>query len=87
VDSRQKPCQVFFINFVDVSLNSYEKSYDNAIEVLEKALEIAPKKATSHHALGFAYFNKGLSEKAEIEFQTVLEIDPKRCDTYYYLSR
>jgi len=23
VDSRQKPCQVFFINFVDVSLNSY----------------------------------------------------------------
>jgi len=31
VDSRQKPCQVFFINFVDVSLNSYNKSRDKKL--------------------------------------------------------
>ena len=38
--------------------------FDEAITVLKKSIEINPTLPDSHNNLGFAYWNKGLKEKA-----------------------
>ena len=67
-------------------LYNEEGAYDRAIEVLKKAIEIPPEKATPHHALGVAYFKKGSLQKAIIQFNRALKINSRKVDSHYYIG-
>jgi tetratricopeptide (TPR) repeat protein len=63
-----------------------EKNYDEAIKVLNKAIELAPNKKSPHYLLGIIYFKKGFLDKAKREFETALSISPQLIDAHYYLG-
>lgn len=51
-------------------------SYDDAISLFRKAIELAPKRAAIHKDLGYTYLKVGENEQARDEFRAAMEIDP-----------
>jgi len=51
-----------------------------AIEVLERAIELDPESATTHYKLGLLYTGQGRNEEAVEQLRLAFEIDPSRVD-------
>jgi len=51
-------------------------SYDTAISLFQKAIELAPNRAAIHKDLGYTYLKVGENELARDQFHTAMEIDP-----------
>jgi len=51
-------------------------SYDEAIALFQKAVELAPKRADIHKDLGYTYIKVGEDELAREQFRAAMEIDP-----------
>ncbi len=49
---------------------------DRALEQYKIALKINPKNPITHYNLGLSYRRKGLFNKAVVELQKALELDP-----------
>jgi Tfp pilus assembly protein PilF len=52
------------------------RSYDDAIALFRKAIELAPQRAAIHKDLGYTYTKVGERELARDEFRAAMEIDP-----------
>jgi tetratricopeptide (TPR) repeat protein len=52
------------------------RSYDDAITCFQKAIALAPKRASIHKDLAYTYLKVGESELARDEFKVAMEIDP-----------
>ncbi len=69
---------------------SYLKAgdYDNAIVQLQTALSLGYRTGdvAVYHALGVAFFNKGMMDKAVGYFTTAERIDPSFAETHFYLG-
>jgi tetratricopeptide (TPR) repeat protein len=59
-----------------------EEEYDEAIAVLNKALELNPKYAEAYLNRGIAYKHKNQHDQAISDYSRVLEIDPKDARAY-----
>ncbi|OQX56650.1 MAG: hypothetical protein B5M53_00280 [Candidatus Cloacimonas sp. 4484_209] len=59
--------------------NAYRKNnmIDEAIEILQKGLEIHPNYASARTVLGRCYIDKRMYEMAKVEFKKALESDPQ----------
>ena len=53
----------------------YRKHFNSAATHFEKAVSIFPKYFSAHNALGTAYMNLGLNQKARDEFQIAVSLD------------
>lgn len=53
---------------------------------LKKALELNPKSADAHYAMGVVYDRMGLTNKAMAEFEKTVELDKKNSKAYLYLA-
>jgi Tfp pilus assembly protein PilF len=56
---------------------SMEQNYfEDAIQLLQSSLQLAPKRADLHAALGESYFTTGKTERAIEEFRTLIDLEP-----------
>ena len=53
------------------------RKIDEAIHYFELSIEIKPDWPASYLKLGYAYLNKGDNEKAKLNFNKFLELDPE----------
>jgi len=60
-------------------------NYDEAAAAYEKAVKIWPS-SDNHYALGQAYLNAGRHSAADLEFNTVLRMEPDKPGGYYGLG-
>ncbi len=60
---------------------------EEAIDCLNRALEIAPDSASSHRLLGQALDANGKLDRAMVEFRTALQLQPDNADTHNDLGR
>lgn len=51
-------------------------SYDEAISLFQKAIEVAPERAATRKDLGYTYLKVGENELARDEFRGAMELDP-----------
>lgn len=58
-----------------------------AVEDLKKAIELDPKLADAHFALGMAYHQMDMPEEATAEFEKTVELDPKNVKAHIYLAQ
>ncbi len=58
-----------------------------AIEDLKKAIECDPNLADAYVALGLAYSQMDLSEKATAEFENAVKVDPNNLEAHIYLAQ
>lgn len=61
--------------------------YDEAISFLEEYNSLKTYNADSHHILGFCYYKKGNSGKAEIEFQRAISLRTNHFPALFNLAR
>ncbi|MGR3310300.1 MAG: tetratricopeptide repeat protein [Candidatus Brocadiales bacterium] len=61
----------------------YLKSFDEAIEQLDKAIEKNPRDAYSFNNRGNAYYGKGAYDRAMLDYNKALEINPRFAEAYY----
>ena len=54
-----------------------DKKYDEARELLEKAIQADPKNGTYYYLIGVLYDDKGEKEKSQESFKKAVEIDPE----------
>jgi tetratricopeptide (TPR) repeat protein len=52
-------------------------SYDSAISLFQKAIDIAPQRAAIHKELGYTYLKVGQNELAREQFRRSMDIDPQ----------
>jgi tetratricopeptide (TPR) repeat protein len=64
------------------AIHVVEGQADNAIEVLQKRVDVSPNNAEAHRKLGEALLQQNLSDEALAEFLVALLIDPKSGQTY-----
>src|SRR5207244_12431559 len=50
--------------------------FEDAVQVLEEGVKIAPRRADLHAALGESYFTIGKVDKATEEFKALIQLDP-----------
>ncbi len=62
--------------FLMARVSMTQNYFEDAIPLLESGLTIAPQRADLHAALGESYFMAGKTEKAIVEFQRLIELDP-----------
>jgi len=62
-------------------------SQQAASEAGEKAMQLAPNRAGSHMARGFAFLANHQYAAAEQDFLRAVELDPNQLDAYHYLGR
>jgi adenylate cyclase len=67
--------------------NAAEVNRDEALRTSQKALELAPDLAESHVSAGIAHCMVKDYEKADTEFETAIELDPKNYDAWYFFGR
>ncbi|MCI0718851.1 MAG: tetratricopeptide repeat protein, partial [Acidobacteria bacterium] len=60
---------------------------EEAIERLEKAIEIDSKLADAYLLLATAYWNTGLEQKSDAILRKLIAVDPQNADAYYKLSQ
>jgi tetratricopeptide (TPR) repeat protein/cell division protein FtsN len=71
-----------------LSILLYHQGFvDEAIEVMERAVEIDPDTDYLHHELGLLYFARSRWNDAFKHFLTSLKINPGQTDSHYYLSQ
>lgn len=63
-----------------------QNAYQQAQDLLEKALAINNNSELGHLYLGIAYLNLHNEEKAEAEFRTVLRLNPASPQAHYHLG-
>ena len=51
-------------------------SYDDAVALFRRAIELAPQRAAIHKDLGYTYIKIGENEQARDQFRTAMELDP-----------
>ena len=56
--------------------------FDGAMDAHRKALEINPKNATAHRAMGIALTAKGMLEEAKVHLIKSIELEPDVADTH-----
>lgn len=61
--------------------------YQEAIEVLERAVRLDPTLALARYDLGVCYFAQGRFEEAERAFHDAQHVNPRHRFTAYYLAR
>ena len=67
---------------------AYETNDDaKALELLTRALELAPGHARAHWGLGMVHSREGRYEKARDEFETAARLDPDEPKVHYQLSQ
>jgi tetratricopeptide (TPR) repeat protein len=54
-----------------------QEKYDETLEQLNQASKLMPDEYTIRMAIGFAYFGKGECNRAEGEFQSLIEAQPR----------
>src|SRR2546427_11038259 len=64
------------IIFLLARVSMRQNYFEDAIPLLESGLQIAPKRADLHAALGESYFMSGKVEKAIEEFNALITLDP-----------
>lgn len=64
-----------------------EELCKEAIEKLEKAIEIDAKLADAYLLLETGYWNTGLKDKAVAILKKLVEVEPQNADAYYHLRR
>jgi protein O-GlcNAc transferase len=73
-----------------LGLISYQcLNYDNAIEYIQKIIEIAPDEPMRffvYHILGDSFLKKGKTDNAVINYKKALEINPDSAEVYYSLG-
>jgi tetratricopeptide (TPR) repeat protein len=62
-----------------------QKYFEDAIPLLEKSLQIAPQRSDIRSILGESYFMSGKIDKAIVEFQQVIAVEPS-ARTYAFLG-
>lgn len=71
-----------------LSILLYHQGFvDEAIKVMERAVEIDPETDYLHHELGLLYFAKNRWGDALEHFFTSLKINPGQTDSHYYLAQ
>lgn len=71
-----------------LSILLYHQGFvDEAIEVMERAVEIDPDTDYLHHELGLLYFARSRWSDALKHFLTSLKINPGQTDSHYYLAQ
>ncbi len=65
-------------DFLQRIISSYlaEKKYDEAMAILQKAIQTDPNNATYYYLTGVLYDDKGDKEKSQESFKKAVEIDP-----------
>jgi pentatricopeptide repeat protein len=63
-----------------------EKSYDKAIRVYRKLVELNPKKASNYSSLAFAYGMKGDLDRQIEYYRLALKYDPEDAETHANLG-
>ncbi len=63
-----------------------DKSWDKAIELLNKAVLRDPKNAEIHNLLGFAERNRGNLDAAFKHYEVALSLDPKHRGAHEYIG-
>lgn len=58
----------------------------DAIPLLRKALELAPREGRIHHYLGYALMNTNQYQTAQQEFETALKLEPGNVYSEYFLA-
>jgi protein O-mannosyl-transferase len=82
---RTSPNNVYAkINFA-VVLGEQGK-YEEAIQLLNQALEIDSKSWPANYNLGYTYYKIGLLESAEKYFLRAVQINPNKADEFFYLG-
>lgn len=67
--------------------DSSDANVEQADQASLKALELAPGKAESHAARGFALWLMGRHEEAEQEFHAAIQLNPKHFEARYFFAR
>jgi tetratricopeptide (TPR) repeat protein len=62
--------------FLMARVSMTQNYFEDAIPLLESGLKLAPQRADLHAALGESYFMAGKTEKAIVEFQKLIDLDP-----------
>ncbi len=62
------------------------QEYDNAIDVLDKSIELSPRFALSYYYRGYAYLRKGDFNRAILDFEKSISLDPNLSDAYAGLA-
>ncbi len=62
------------------------REWEEALEALEKALEISPENDFYMLHLGYVYYKMGESDKAQSVYQHILEDQPQYWEVRYYLA-
>ena len=60
---------------------------DEAIQLLEKGVNLEPENPTIQSALGFAYEAQGIFDRSIHHFKKAIEIDPKKTDVIEAIAR
>jgi len=58
-----------------------------AVELLERACTISPQTIRNHYLLGQAYLELKTYEKARVQFEKTIALDPEHFSAYYGLAR
>jgi len=58
-----------------------------ADEASRRALELAPELPEAHAARGFALYQLGRYDEAEVEFRIAIRLDPRQFEARYYFGR
>ena len=67
--------------------NASEVNRDEALRSSRKALALAPDLAESHVAAGMAHCMVQDYRRAEVEFETAIELDARNYDAWYFFGR
>jgi O-antigen ligase/Tfp pilus assembly protein PilF len=78
--TKRVPTDARYLLLYGAFLNKFSM-FDDAIPVLEKAVEYSPKKPTMHFELGTSYIGKGNYQKAYEVFKTAYELEPRFQDS------
>jgi tetratricopeptide (TPR) repeat protein len=64
-----------------------QKSYQDAITVLEKAVRLNPRLAGAYVILGLAHYELSQSDKAVMAFQDAHRLDPNDTNAFFFLGK
>ncbi|MBO8430019.1 tetratricopeptide repeat protein [Spirochaetes bacterium] len=74
--------------YTDIGINETNKgNFDEAIEALDKAIELKPDFALAYFSKAIAFHNKLELEEAYENYTKAIEINPKMIDAYFNLAQ
>ena len=60
---------------------------DEAIPLLTRAVQLAPRELRAHTQLGKAYLHNGLLDKAQLELERAVQLDPDSAPAHFVLAQ